>query len=82
VAEALEGLVDLHVRQPTVDGLTRLEMFVKAPLRRLEAEVEEGKEGGREGGREGGPEEERRRVQACLEKVRAKLLEVKEGRKG
>ena len=80
VVEALEGLVVSHLQQPSIAGLAQLEMFLKGPLRRLqgveEDEAEEGKEERTMVG------EEKRRVEECLVKVRAKWAELKERQHG
>jgi len=79
VVEALEGLVQSHLQQPSIAGLAQLEMFLKGPLRKLQGAEEEEDEGGEERGMVG---EERRRLEECLGKVRAKWEELKNDRKG
>ena len=79
MVEALEGLVQSHLQQPSIAGLAQLEMFLKGPLRKLQGAEEEEDEGGEERGMVG---EERRRLEECLGKVRAKWEELKNDRKG
>jgi len=78
VVEALESLVHSHLQQPSVAGLAQLEMFLKAPLRKLEGAEEDEAEGKEERAMVGG---EKKRIEECLGQVRAKWEELKGRRK-